>query len=95
MTALIVARFDVKNAEKMDAYATAAGPTVLAHGGEFVAIGDKVSALVGDEEKHSIAIVSFPDAATAKTWFASPEYTACKPLREEAADMQFTLYETE
>ena len=95
MTALIVARFDVKNAAKMDAYATAAGPTVLAHGGEFVAMGEKVSALVGDDDKQSVAIVRFPDVETAKTWFASPEYLACKPLREAAADMQFTLYETE
>ena len=95
MTALIVARFDVKNAEKMDAYATAAGPTVLAHGGEFVALGDKVSALIGDEATHSIAILRFPDAAAAQTWFASPEYTACKPLREQAAEMQFTLYQTQ
>ncbi len=95
MTALIVARFDVKNAAKMDAYATAAGPTVLAHGGAFIAKGDKVSALVGQNAMQSIAIVRFPDVATAKTWFASPEYTACKPLREEAAEMQFTLYETE
>jgi uncharacterized protein (DUF1330 family) len=95
MTALIVARFDVKDATKMDAYATAAGPTVLAHGGEFVAIGEKLSALVGENAMQSIAIVSFPDAASAKTWFASPEYTACKLLREEAADMQFTLYEAE
>lgn len=95
MTALIVARFDVKNAEKMKNYATAAGPTVLAHGGEFVAKGEKVSALVGIDEKHSIAMVRFPDVAAAKTWFSSPEYTACKPLRDEAAEMQFTLYETE
>lgn len=95
MTALIVARFDVKNAEKMEAYATAAGPTVLAHGGEFVAMGERVSALVGNDERQSLAMVRFPDVETAKTWFASPEYTACKPLREEAAEMQFTLYETE
>ncbi|TDL84623.1 DUF1330 domain-containing protein [Meridianimarinicoccus aquatilis] len=95
MTALIVARFDVKNAEKMNAYATAAGPTVLAHGGEFVAMGEKVGALVGEEEKQSVAMVRFPDVASAKTWFASPEYTACKSLREEAAEMQFTLYETD
>lgn len=95
MTALIVARFDVKNAKSMDAYATAAGPTVLAHGGEFVAMGEKIEALVGDDAKQSVAMVRFPDVATAKRWFASPEYTACKPLREEAAEMQFTLYETE
>jgi uncharacterized protein (DUF1330 family) len=95
MTALIVARFDVKDAEKMDAYATAAGPAVLAYGGEFVAIGDKVTALVGENAMQSIAIVRFPDVTSAKTWFDSPEYTACKPLREEAAEMQFTLYETE
>ena len=95
MTALIDARFDVKNAERMDAYATAAGPTVLDHGGEFVAMGEKVEALVGDDTKQSVAMVRFPDVATAKRWFASPEYAACKPLREEAAEMQFTLYETE
>lgn len=95
MTALLVARFDVKNAEKMEAYATAAGPTVLAHGGEFVAMGKNVSALVGEDHKQSVAMVRFPDVATAETWFASPEYGACKALREEAADMQFTLYETE
>ncbi|MBO6639719.1 MAG: DUF1330 domain-containing protein [Roseitalea sp.] len=95
MTALIVARFDVKNAESMDAYAAAAGPTVLAHGGEFVAMGEKVSALVGEDEKRSVAMVRFSDVASAKRWFDSPEYSACKPLREEAAEMQFTLYETE
>lgn len=49
MTALIVARFDVKDAEKMNAYATAAGPAVLAYGGEFVAIGEKVTTLVGEK----------------------------------------------
>lgn len=95
MTALIVARFDVKNAESMDAYATAAGPTVIAHGGEFVAMGEKVTALVGDDRKQSVAMVRFPDVASAKAWFASPEYTACKPLRETAAEMQLTLYEIE
>lgn len=95
MTALIVARFDVKNAEKMDVYATAAGPSVLAYGGEFVAIGEKATVLVGENALQSIAIVRFPDVASAKSWFASPEYTACKPLREEAAEMQFTLYEAE
>ncbi len=95
MTALIVARFTVKNAAKMDDYANAAGPTVLAHGGTFVSIGEKVSVLVGDEEKQSIAIVRFPDVTSAKTWFASPEYVACNPLREDAAEMQFTLYEAE
>jgi len=95
MTALLVARFNVKNAEKMNAYATVAGPTVSAHGGEFVAKGEKVNALVGQEDMQSVAMVRFPDVATAKAWFASPEYAACKPLREEAADVQFTLYETE
>ncbi|MEM8581436.1 MAG: DUF1330 domain-containing protein [Pseudomonadota bacterium] len=95
MTALLVARFDVKNAEKMAAYASAAGPTVAAHGGEFVAMGKSVGALVGDDDKQGVAMVRFADVASAKTWFSSPEYTACKPLREEAAEMQFTLYETE
>jgi len=73
MTALLVARFNVKNAEKMNAYATVAGPTVSAHGGEFVAMGEKVNALVGQEDRQSVAMVRFPDVATAKAWFASRE----------------------
>ena len=95
MTALLVARFDVKNAEKMEAYASAAGPTVSAHGGEFVAMGQNVGALVGEDDKQGVAMVRFPDVLSAKTWFSSPGYMACKSLREAAADMQFTLYETE
>ncbi|MEM6577644.1 MAG: DUF1330 domain-containing protein [Pseudomonadota bacterium] len=95
MTALLVARFDVKNPAKMQAYADAAGPTVAAHGGEFVAMGQAVAALVGENDRQSVAMVRFPDVATAQTWFVSPEYSACKPLREDAADMQFTLYETD
>ncbi|MEM8803675.1 MAG: DUF1330 domain-containing protein [Pseudomonadota bacterium] len=95
MTALLVARFDVKNAEKMEAYADAAGPTVAAYGGEFVAMGENVGALVGEDDKQSVAMVRFPDVTTAKAWFAFPEYIACKHLREDAAEMQFTLYEAE
>jgi uncharacterized protein (DUF1330 family) len=94
MTAILVARYTVKDAEKMEAYATAAGPTVEAHGGEFIAMGQNVAALVGEDSSQSIAMVRFPDVATAETWFASPEYTACKGMRADAADMQFTLYET-
>jgi uncharacterized protein (DUF1330 family) len=94
MTAILVARYTVKNADKMEAYATAAGPSVAAHGGEFIAQGENVASLVGQETSEAIAMVRFADVATAKTWFASPEYSACKDLRAQAADMQFTLYET-
>lgn len=95
MTALLVARYDVKDAAKMDAYAAAAGPTVQAHGGEFVAMGTNVAALVGQDDTQAIAMVRFADVPAAQAWFNSPEYTACKPLREDAAVMQFTLYETD
>ena len=58
-------------------------------------MGKNVAALVGEDEKQAVAMVRFPDVAAANTWFQSPEYTACKALRDEAADMQFTMYETE
>ena len=95
MTAFIVARYSVKNPEKMEAYAAAAGPTVEAHGGTFMAMGQTHAALVGEDNSEAVAMVSFADVDAAKAWFNSAGYTACKPLREAAADMQFTLYQAE
>ncbi|SEN36669.1 Uncharacterized conserved protein, DUF1330 family [Roseovarius tolerans] len=93
MTALLIARINVLDPESMQAYGAAAGPTVAAHGGEFIARGKFASSLLGDESAQAVAIMRFPSLDAANAWFASPEYQALATLRTAAADMQFALFE--
>jgi len=93
MTALLIARINVLDPESMQAYGAAAGPTVAAHGGEFIARGKFASSLLGDESAQAVAIMRFPSLDAANAWFASPEYQALAGLRTAAADMQFALFE--
>ena len=93
MTALLIARIDVQDPERMQAYGAAAGPTIAAHGGEFVARGKFAGSLLGDGSVKAVAIIRFPSVDAATGWFSSPEYQALSELRTSAADMEFTLFE--
>ncbi|OWV87686.1 hypothetical protein ATY78_04140 [Rhizobium sp. R635] len=93
MPALVIAEVRPRAAEKLGEYSAAAASTIAAFGGEFVHRGKFVEALSGSTTGHGLGIIRFPDLQAAKDWFMSPEYQAIAPLREEAADMSFRLYE--
>lgn len=93
MTAYIIARVKVKDADRMKQYGAAAGPTVAAHKGTFVLRGKFAGALIGSAEPHNTAIIQFPDLAAVEGWFNSPEYQALGPLRDSACEMEFLTYE--
>jgi uncharacterized protein (DUF1330 family) len=90
MSAYVIVHGTPKDAEKMQAYGAAAGPIVAQHGGEVVARGP--ATVLSGTSAHKIAVViKFPDAATAQAWYASPEYQALVPGREQALDSVFIL----
>ncbi|MGR9090675.1 MAG: DUF1330 domain-containing protein [Gammaproteobacteria bacterium] len=90
MSAYVVVHGTVKDADKMQEYGGAAGPTVVAHGGEVVARGP--ATVLSGTSDHQIAVVlKFPDAAAAKGWYESPEYQALIPVRKQALDSVFVV----
>ena len=93
MTVYLIADITVHDAEKMEAYAAAAGPTLAAHGGEFILHGHHAETLLGEWTVPGIALVRFPTLEAARTWYNSPEYKALTDLRSSAADMNFALLE--
>jgi uncharacterized protein (DUF1330 family) len=93
MSAFFVARVSVKDGAKFQEYAQKAGATFGAHGGELVLRGAVTGALAGTRDHQSVGIVKFPSAEALSAWYASPEYQALIPLRDEAADMAITTYE--
>ncbi len=93
MTATVLVQFTVKNPEKFKDYSAAAGPTIKAAGGEIVGRFRAAETLTGESGLSGFALITFPDAATAKTWHDSADYQALVPLREEAVDMTLVIGE--
>ena len=92
MTAYIIATVSVRNAEKMEAYAAAAGPTLEAHGGELILDARLAETFSGGWDTPGVALVRFPSMEAARSWYRSPEYQALAPLRASAADMDIALF---
>ena len=94
MTAFFVSRIEVKDTDKLQAYAAATGPTIGAHGGSLVLRGKSEKTLIGTEAgTHMTSVVQFPDMKALDDWFGSAEYQQHAELRDEAGDMQFVVYQ--
>ena len=94
MPACVIVQVKIKDAEKLSAYSRSAGPTVAAHGGQFTMRAAAVEDLTGRSSFERLVVIEFPDVETARAWYSSAEYRELIPLRDEGADMTFTLVQT-
>jgi uncharacterized protein (DUF1330 family) len=67
------------------AYASVAGPMLVAVGGVWNSDYNRVADLAG-EGFAQIRVMDFPDAECIETVFASPEYQELIPFRDKAFD---------
>ena len=93
MTAYYIATVTIKDPEKFAEYGQRSAPTMKPFDGQIDLRGKRNSVLAGRAAHDASAIIRFPDAQTAKDWYASPDYQALIPLRKEAAEITFVLYD--
>jgi len=93
MPAHVAVTIRVKDRDKLSEYASKAPDTVAAHGGKFMMRAPVTEVLSGNAHYNVFALILFPDADTARTWYNSREYQDLIPVREEGAEMIFTLME--
>ena len=67
--------------------------TIAAFGGRFLARGDAVEVLEGKSSPKRLVILEFPDIATLRSWYYSPEYQELLDLRKRAATSDFVIVE--
>ena len=78
----------------VEGYGKAAGALVASFGGRYVLRGPGAELLEGSfGDGASVVISEWPDLATARKFWNSPEYAAAKQLREGLADVQVILIE--
>ena len=92
--AYVVGQITVKDSQKWSAYRDQVPGTLQPWGAELVFRGRQRAALAGVNPHADIVVIRFPSLAAADGWFKSDAYQALISLREQAADVLLTSYET-
>ena len=92
--AYVVGHITVRDEDLWSEYRARVPETLAPWGGVLVFRATRLAVLSGTEPHPDIVVIRFPDAAAVDGWFSSPAYQSLIPLRERAADMVLTSYET-
>ena len=58
---------------------------ISAYDGKFIVRGAKTECLEGNWDPQRIVILEFPSVERVKEWWASPEYSEAKAIRQKSA----------
>ena len=93
MTAYLVIEAVITDRGKFAAYARRA-PELVAHfGGEYLVLGGAHDALEGDWGDARLVVHRWPDMASARRFWDSPEYAEARKLREGTGEFRVMLLE--
>jgi uncharacterized protein (DUF1330 family) len=93
MTAYLIARVNVTDAEKYREYVKHTPRVVALHGGRFIVRAMESVTLEGPEQKLRTVVMEFPSLEHARAFYHSPEYAPVKALRAGAGDAQLIAVE--
>ncbi len=85
MSVFVVGQGRVEDPEKLNQYAQAAGPTVMAAGGKVIANDASSEVVEGEPPGPRTVILEFESKEAFRAWYDSPEYQAILGMRLEAA----------
>lgn len=91
MPAYIIADVNVTNPVAYETYKTLTPDAVARNGGRFIARGGQAEELEGGWQPNRVVILEFPDYATAKAFYGSPEYREAREARKGAADFRMIV----
>ncbi|RPD44778.1 DUF1330 domain-containing protein [Paracnuella aquatica] len=93
MPAFVIVEITIHNLELYEAYKKLTPAAVAAYDGRFVVRGAATESLEGDWNPQRMVVLEFPSVERAKEWWASPEYTEAKIIRQQAATTKMLVVE--
>jgi len=81
MPAYIIADLEIHDAAMFEEYRREVPATERPYGGRYLARGGHAEVLEGDWKPNRLVIIEFPDMASLKAWYDSPEYARLKDIR--------------
>jgi uncharacterized protein (DUF1330 family) len=94
MPAYLVGHISVKNDDLWQTYVEGVGESLSAFESKIVFRGKLVSVLAGRHAHDTVVVIEFCDHGTLDDWFRSESYQSLIPIRDAAADVTITTYET-
>lgn len=93
MSALWIARVDIKDEELYGRYIKVAGVVIPEHGGEFIARGGRVVPLEGQSRARNV-VARFPSVEAAEGAYNDPRYQEAVEWAVAASDREVIVVET-
>ena len=93
MAAYVIVEVDIHDEALYEDYKKLTPAAVAAYEGQFVVRGGMAETLEGDWQPQRIVVLQFPTVEKAKAWWASPEYTPAKAIRQKAATTKMLVLE--
>lgn len=81
MSAYLFANVEVTDPVEYERYRQQVPATIAAHGGRYLVRGGATEMLEGEGVPARVVILEFPDMATLKAWYHSPEYQKLLAIR--------------
>jgi uncharacterized protein (DUF1330 family) len=91
MAAYVLVNVEITDSAGFAEYRKLVPATIAAFGGRFLARGGATEVLEGEWIPNRLVILEFPDAATIKAWYHSPEYQQLLELRKRTATSDFVI----
>jgi uncharacterized protein (DUF1330 family) len=91
--AYLIADVEVTDPAKYEQYKALAPAAIAKYRGRYLVRGGAHATLEGDWTPRRLVILEFPDVATAKRFYESPEYRVARDARAGAATGHFVVVE--
>ena len=92
--AYVIGNITIKDKVKWAEYRSKVLETISPWGGEIVFRGQKLKNLSGEGKHLDNVIIRFPNQQALDNWFSSDAYQVLIPIRELAADIDLTSYQS-
>ena len=93
MPAYLIADIEVTDPVGYDEYKKRVPAVIAAHGGRYLARGGASEVLEGTWRPKRSAIIEFPNLASIKAFWESPEYQPLRKIRERSAKSNLVVIE--
>ena len=91
MTAYIISRVSISDAEAMKGYMADAPESVYTYGGKYLVRTSDIMALEKDADYQRMVVVEFPDKNAALAWYNSEDYRELRDIRWKSADAHIVV----
>ena len=94
MSAIMISQIKVTDPQAFQSYMAKTQEVAASYNAKLLFRGKMTNILNGNSGAHEmVVIVTFPDMKTLNSWYASAEYQALIPLRDEGSDQLMISYE--